>query len=201
VLVRADLPPDWRQYAAVAGENVSVRKGGRLDCSLPTGGPTGQPAGYPWVAAYGGGIYQKAKLAAFVTSYALVFKDGAAAKAQVGRLRSAAYVACWSKTKAVDAAKKRGAVPGSTWRAGPAVPVGPGGGALQGHLRFIYQARVGGKIVDANGAEDLFVYRKGRLVILFPLETALGGEPTKTQRKAEGDFTKAVDRLLGRLPS
>jgi hypothetical protein len=197
VLLKRDLPADWKLYKAGAGAKIAVRKRGRLGCSVPTA----LPGAYPWVAANDGGIYQKAKLPRFVSSYALVFKNEPAAKTYAATLRSPQYVECWRKSMSDDIARQKGSAPGSTFRVGP---LGAGSGPLEGRLHFIYQARVGGKIIDANGIEDLFVYRQGRIVMLLPYETSFSKaelRDTNARGRTDADFGDAINRLLDRTHS
>ena len=193
VMVKADLPPDWTEHTKGKGVLSTVGKNSRLGCSVPTS----QPGAYPWATAYDGGIYQKAKLIRFATSSALVFKDVDAAKAYAATLRSAAYVTCWTKSKAKSIATAKGAAPGSTFRADP---VKTGSGALEATLRFQYQALVGGKLIDANGAEDLLVYRHNRTVILLAREAvASEDQPKDIAATAQRDLESATTRLLERV--
>lgn len=193
VLVKADLPPDWSEHTKGKGVLTTLRKDGRLGCSVPTI----RPGAFPWATAYDGAIYQKAKLSRYATSSALVFKDVNAAKAYAATLRSAAYVTCWTKSKAKSAATAKKAAPGSTFRADP---VKTGSGALQATLHFQYQALVKGRLVDANGTEDLFVYRHDRTVILLAHEAvASEGQPKDIAATTQRDLKSAVTRLLVRV--
>jgi hypothetical protein len=195
ILAKGDLPSDWTEYKAGTGVMTRVTPTSRLGCSLPKG----QPGAYPWSVAFDGGIYQKAKLNRFVASSAQVFRDEAAAKAHVATLRSAEYVACWTMAKAETAAKQAGAAPGSTWRAGP---VGAGAGPLEAHLRFRYQALVEGKVIDANGFEDILVFRQGRTVmILAPQAVASKADPSDIDATTAKSLDGAAGRLLKRVGS
>jgi len=193
ILAKGDLPSDWSEYKAGTGVMTTVAPASRLGCSLPKG----QPGAYPWSVAFDGGIYQKAKLNRFVASSAEVFRDEAAAKAYVATLRSAEYVACWTKAKAETAAKEAGAAPGSTWRAGP---VEVGAGPLEAHLSFRYRALVDGKIIDANGFEDILVFRHGRtVVILAPQAVASKADPSDIDATTAKSLNSAAGRLLERV--
>lgn len=142
-------------------------------------------------------ISRKRTARCFVTSTGFVFKDEAAAKAYAATLRSAKYVACWTKAKAESAAKVQRAASGSTWRSGP---VEAGRSPLEATLRFTYQALVNGKLVDANGTEDIFVYRHERTVIILAYEAvASKAEPSDIVTAMDRHLQTAASRLLERV--
>jgi hypothetical protein len=193
VVLQGDLPADWTQYQQGRGLIRKVRQPSRLGCSAPTG----RPGSYPWVVAYDGGIFQKAKLQRFISVSAQVFADEAAARSFVATLRSPEFVACWRKERAKAVASAPGAAPGSTFRAGP---VEAPSGALEAKLHFIYQARAAGRLVDANGREDMSVYRSGRLVTILAYESvASRKEPRTAAQTTDRDLKRAASLLLARV--
>jgi hypothetical protein len=197
VLVQADLPADWRPFKPGVedykpGPIVSLRQKSRVGCSVPAGAD----GTYPWVLAYNGMIFQKGKYNRFVSPASVVFRDDAAAKSYVLKLRSAKYVACLRKVKAEAVAKEPGAAAGSTFRAGP---VEAGKGALKTTLHFIFQARSRGKLIDYDEREDLSIYRFGRVVTFLAYEEiAAQGEPSDLSRTTERDLKNAASRLVTR---
>jgi hypothetical protein len=153
----------------------------------------------PWAAAYDGATYRKAKLDRYVSVSAAVFKDEATAKSFTAKLRSAQYLACVQKGKAEEIAKDKKAAPGSTWRAEPEKA---GTGPLEAKYHFIYQARVKGKIVDANGRQDVSAYRFGRLVtVLFHTSSTSPQDPKGIVPATDRDLKKAASRIQQRARS
>lgn len=192
VLVKGDLSADWKQFRAGTGVIKITRQGKQPGCAVAAGQLP------PWTVAYDGGMYRKRKLSRYLEVAAAAFKDDAAAKSYVAKLRSPGYVACATKAKAAEIAKDRKAAPGSTWRAGP---VEKGSGPLEAKLHYIYQARVNGKVIDANGREDLAVYRRGRLLIIFSYRSSTSnGEPRNIARSTDRDLRNAASRVLKRVP-
>jgi hypothetical protein len=189
VVALGDLGTGWKVHTDAAGNRTTIRPTGRLGCSMDDFSVR------PWVAMYDGAILQKTGTNRYVTSTGLVFADEAAAKAYIARASSPKFLACHLKDRA-EADHKISKDSSTKWRAdAPKAGTPP----LEVTIDLYFQAVVGGKLVDANGFERVFLYRSGRTVVFMAHEgsTQAGEKPTVASA-VRAEVTNAGAKAIAR---